>query len=32
VAYADAHAPMSGAIRRPLEVSTRLRSGDTAAH
>ena len=32
VAYADAHAPMSGALRRPLELSTRIRSGEPAAH
>ena len=25
VAYADAHAPMSGALRRPLQLTTRIR-------
>ena len=28
VAYADAHAPMSGALRRPLQVSSRIRTQD----
>ena len=32
VAYADVHAPMSGALRRPLEVSTRLRSVEPVPH
>jgi uncharacterized OsmC-like protein len=31
VAYADAHAPMSGALRRPLAVTTRIRSTEDAA-
>ena len=29
VAYADAHAPMSGALRRPLQVSSTIRTKDT---
>lgn len=31
VAYADAHAPMSGALRRPLDVSCRIRTTEAAA-
>lgn len=30
VAYADAHAPMSGALRRPLALSTRIRGTEEA--
>jgi hypothetical protein len=32
VAYADAHAPMSGALRRPLQVTSTIRLPGSAAH